>query len=126
MKVDWPHFERKLASGKTLDEAAVEMGLSPDLIRDRYNDHKHATSAYSLEAVSCKAMAAALETLTRIMAEGSEMNQVNAAGHLLKFATAAMKSATDKRSLAVAKNNSQGMVDLFDAVGDWVLKKPGV
>jgi hypothetical protein len=126
MKVDWPHFERKLAAGKTLDEAALEMGLSPDLIRDRYNDHKHATSAYSLEAVGCTAISLALQTLTRVLEEGSEMNRVQAAGHLLKFATAAMKSATDKRSLTVAKNNSQGLVDLFDTVGDWVLKKPGV
>lgn len=126
MKTDWAHFERKLAAGKTLDQAATEMGLSSDIIREKYEPSRQATSVYSLEAVGCEAIQTALHTLQDICTAGSEIQRVAAAGHLLKFATSALKAAHEKRQIGLDRQKADGMIDLFDNVGDWLLKKPGV
>jgi hypothetical protein len=126
MKPDWKHLERKLAAGKTIDQAAAELGLSPEIVRERYDIAREATTTYGLEAAGCSAIETALATLSDICtnAPNSEI-RVLAAGHLLKFGTAAMKAAHDKRSLNVQKKQVSGLVDLFDAIGDWNLTKPG-
>lgn len=127
MTTDWTHFEHKLALGKTLDEAASELGLSPDIIRERYDDERQATSVYGLEATGAQAIKVALATLQDVCTHAKEdVDRVTAAGHLLKFATAAMRAANDKRRTATEKKTASGMIDLFDVAGDWVLKKPGV
>jgi len=127
MSIDWTHFEHKIASGKTLDEAAIELGLNPDFVRERYNHEREATSVYGLEAVGSKAIAMAVGVLAEVM-QTSDKDQVrvDAAGHLLKFATAALRAANDKQKIAVQTKTNQNMLDLFDVVGDWNLKKPGV
>jgi hypothetical protein len=127
VETNWAHFEKKLSFGKTLDEAAAEMGLSPDIVRERYNDMRDATCVYTLEASGSRAIESALATLQEIcaMAEDNE-SRVAAAGHLLKFGVAAMRAAQDKKRTRIEQKSTAGMVDLFDSVGDWVLKKPGV
>lgn len=125
--VNWSHFEKKLGLGKTLDEAALEMGISPDIVRERYDDMRDATCVYTLEASGSRAIECALAALQEIcnMAENDE-HRVSAAGHLLKFGVAAMRAAQDKKRTKIDQKSSSPMVDLFDHVGDWVLKKPGV
>lgn len=127
LETNWAHFEKKLSLGKTLDEAALEMGLSPDIVRERYNSTREATCVYSLEASGAKAIETALAVLQEVafMSEKDE-DRIAAAGHLLKFGTAAMKAANDKKQTRIDQKSNAAMVDLFDTVGDWVLKKPGV
>lgn len=125
--VNWSHFEKKLGLGKTLDEAALELGISPEVVRERYDDMRDATCVYTLEASGSRAIECALAALQEIcnMAENDE-HRVLAAGHLLKFGVAAMKAAQDKKRTRIEQKSCSPMVDLFDHVGDWVLKKPGV
>lgn len=127
VETNWTHFEKKLSLGKTLDEAALEMGISPEVVRERYDDMRDATCVYTLEASGSRAIECALAALQEIcnMAEDDEQ-RVAAAGHLLKFGVAAMKAAQDKKRTRLDQKGSSSMVDLFDHVGDWVLKKPGV
>jgi hypothetical protein len=127
MTIDWRQFERKLQTGKTPDEAAVELGLDPDIVRERYNHDREAASVYSLEAIGTQAIGVALGVLEDAAMNASEdEHRIAAAGHLLKFATAAMKAANDKQKIASKNKTTQNMLDLFDVMGDWKLKKPGV
>lgn len=128
MGINWQEFERKLSRGKTLSQAAEELGVTYELVKEKYDDARHAQSVYGLESVGSEAIQTAIAVLEDIATspEATPQVKVDAAGHLLKFATAALRAATDRRRATTQKNVASGILDLFDVAGDWDLKKPGV
>jgi len=90
-----------------------------------------ATGPYALEAVAHGAMIEALSSLKQVMVDCADFDvRVKAADSLLKFATQALKSANEGRRtthLTASRASIAGdQGDLFDVMGDWQLKKPGV
>lgn len=142
-KKDFRALRRKLASGKTLAEAAAEAGMTEEEAK-AYLTARESEEDETLRAFSDQAMKTALEVLERAAREknrglGQKLTElgpdgplvtetkeqvidVDAAKTLLRYAMQAKKMLRDDRDGRGSGGDQAGDRDLFDQ-GPWTFRK---
>lgn len=139
---DYPGLERKLARGKTLEQASLETGIPLEEAKayiEKRRESAKETEDDALLLFSNEALQTALKTLKRAANDQERMSSegfgegrytsyattdVEAAKALLKAGLDARRMLEKKKSSAKLGPMAQGIVDLFDATSPWSFKKP--
>lgn len=135
---DWQGLARKVAGGKPLEQAAVEMGIPFDEVLAHARDRMAHGDAlpYQMQLVGQNALAKGVEVLEELAGAGprnKEFDQdtdLRAASELARIGIAALRMAQRPAARAAkakeAAAAAAGQRDLFDLKGPWAdLKTPG-